>query len=263
MNFRKQFFTLICILLSLTANSQNKEIPKNKVTMIGDTVYKNNIPQFNVKSKVMSNKLGAQMYAFYSFDKKTQAILTMTLVNDTIRFTGRFPSLSLIYDCLYPKIEFITLLESYINNKIIVDGKADQKGLEAYCKERNILLREIPIRKVARPGQDAKKDSIMTARALERQAKQFKFNMLNKGKKEVNVFLGDTSATNNRTNKPDAIPFRQGRYEMINAGETKELIGFEGEYVCITDSLHKIYDLRLLKKDLKTLTVKGNLKKFE
>lgn len=265
MNSRKYLLTLLCFVVSLTVSAQEKakEKTKDKITLVNDTVYKNGIGQFTVRTRGSKTNTDLALHTFISFDKKIQAMISMKLVNDTIRFSGRFPEILVAYDCLYPKIDLQTILESYINNKIMVNGIAKKEGLELYCNERNLPLRTIVTRTVSKPGQDAKRDSIMAIRTKERMAKQFKFELANKSNKDVNVFLGDTTSSPNRTMRPSEIPFRQGRYEMIKAGETKQLIGFEGEYVCLTDSLHKIYDLHLLKKDLKSLTVKGKATKFD
>ena len=261
MFIRKLLFTLLCIVFTYSLSAQEKA--KDKVTILNDTVYKNGTPQFVVKTRTSEKNPNLSLFTLVSFDKKIQAMLTFKLIDDTTRFMGRFPIAGVTYNCLYPKLDILTLMESYVNNKIMVEGVATKEGLEKYTKERGLTLDPIVVRSVSKPGQDPKRDSLMMARSKERLEKQFKFNLINKSKSEIMIFLGDTTASPNRSKNPKELPFRQGRYEIVKGMETKELIGFDGEYVCISDSLHKIIDLRLLKKDLKTLTVKSSAKKFD
>jgi hypothetical protein len=235
---------------------------KSKVTLVNDTVYMDGKPQYSVKTRYSKDSL-MQIHSLRSLEGKLEGMLTTTLKNDTMQFVGRFPGPNMAYNCLYPKVSLFTLMESYIHNKVMVNGSASKEGLEKYCKEREIPLRELPVKSVSRPGKDPKLDSLMAIRTKEHMDKKFTFTLKNNSKEQVSIFMGDTTASRSLSKNPNAVAFRQGRYEMVNPLEEKSLIGFEGEYVCITDSLHKLYDCRKLEKTMKSIAVKTGGKKLE
>lgn len=232
------------------------------VTFKNDTVFKNDVALFRYNVRSSKGDTAAKVVAIYNSKKQVEAMLSMTPQNDTTRFSARFISINKGYDCYYPLIGVETILESYVKNHILTTGgNTDSLGLFAYLKERNIPVREIPKRNVARPGMDVKRDSIMQARAKERMAKQFTFKVMNKGTADVMIFLGDTASGNSTRN--GGIAFRQGRYETIGAGIEKTLTGFEGEFIAITNEKHALIDTRLLSKQNKQFNVSSDGKKLE
>ncbi len=178
---------------------------KFNVSLKNDTVYNNNVVQFICQTK---SKDSVSIYSLRSLDNKLQALLIFRYERDTIKFSGTFPYHSARYACLYPKIDILTLLDSYIRNKVMVNGVANLAGLEAYCKERHIVLDRSIEHSSKNPS---KRDSVLTARAKADAANQIKFTIYNKAPKPVKVFIGD---------KPKG---GSGRLQLIPAfGELEE-----------------------------------------
>ncbi len=208
---------------------------KYDVTLKNDTVYNNGVPQF------ICNAKGSAKGSFYSLrnlDNKTEAMLILIPEKEKIKFSGTFPLLQVQYSCLYPQMEIITLLDSYIRNKVFVNGHATLIGLQAYCNERGLPLNKIQQRKVQKPGMN---DSLMIARAKEDALNQVKFTFHNNANKPVRVFIG---------NKPKG---GSGRVQIIpphgdlneHARKTEKIFllndaGDEVKSIPVTDSLKRI-----------------------
>lgn len=160
---------------------------KYEVTWNGDTVYNNAIPQFICKKTA---KDSIAVYSLRSMDNKLKALLNLRKENNRIKFTGIFAfpnSVEMRYSCMYPEMEIITLLDSYVRNKVFINDMPNLEGLQAYCKERNIVLTQTE-KKRNRP---AINDSLMAARARADADSQIKFNFYNKGAEPVRIFIGD------------------------------------------------------------------------
>ncbi len=231
------------------------------VTFKNDTVYKNGVAQFKFNIRTARTDTASKIVTIYTEEKKMEVMLSMLPQHDTTRFSARFFSINKGYDCFYPRIGVETILESFVKNGIVrKGGLTDSLGLFAYLKDRGIPVRELPRRATARPGQDPKRDSLMTARAKDRMAKQFSLTLVNKSAADVMIFLGDTASGNSAKN--GGMAFRQGRYETVGAGVEKKLIGFEGEYISITDEKHVLYDSKKLSKQVTHMTVQADGKKL-
>ncbi len=175
----------ILIIFILSRYSIGWAQERYDVTYHNDTVFNNNIPQFICQHQAKQNLEG---YSLRSLDNKLQALLVVRNDSNKIKFSGSFPRLGFRYVCLYPKIEIITLLDSYIRNKVIVNGMPNLEGLKAYCKERSIPLDSIIARKKMDP---AVRDSILIATAKEDAKNQVKFTFHNNAAKPVRIFIGD------------------------------------------------------------------------
>ena len=231
---KKNYLISILLLISLIHLSSSAQ-ELYDVKLINDTVYNHGEPQFICKSR---NEKNGSLFSLRNLDNKAEAMLVFISQNDKIKFMGTFPVLQVRYSCLYPKLEIITLMDSYIRNKVFVNGKANLKGLKDYCKERNLVLDTLIARKVQSP---MKRDSVMVAHAREDALSQIKFTFHNNASKPVRVFIG---------NKPKG---GSGRIQIIAPhGELNEharktekifLINDEGEEIkslSVTDSLKRI-----------------------
>ncbi|CAN5445839.1 hypothetical protein BH11BAC2_BH11BAC2_01400 [soil metagenome] len=257
MNYKSLFAFLILFLSFNYSNAQEKF----DVTLRNDTVFNNGKPQFLAKFR--PGPKGTRMYSLYSMDGKMQAILTMTEQGDQLRFSGRFPLIYVIYDCLYPKMEILTLMDSYVRSKVMVGGIAQKEGLQSYCKERGLPLREIPIRKVMKPGMDASLDSALAQRAKEQEAKKIEILIKNNSKDEVSIFVGDSLAKEKIGPDDKTVPFREGRIEKIAGGTEMKIVAFIGEKIGISSKDNNLYDCRPVVRELKQLKVRSNGKSLE
>lgn len=224
---------LLLIILLQCSFSYGQE--KQQVTLKNDTVYTNGIPQFICQEKKNEK---ARIYSLRSMDSKLQGLLIFRMENDTIRFSGTFPYLGLRYTCLYPKIEILTLLDSYIKNKVFVDGKANAEGLAAYCKERELVLDNHIANSTKSP---AKRDSILAARAREDAMNQIKFTFHNNAPKPVKVFIGDKPKGG--SGRIQIVPPHGDLKEHARKTEKIFLLNDAGDEIksmAVTDSLKRI-----------------------
>ena len=176
-------FNLSVLILFISSFAPAQE--RYDVTLKNDTVYNNGVPQFLCKLRG-SNK--GDFYSLQTLENKTEAILfIIKQEGNNIKFSGVFTNLNLRYNCLYPKMEIITLLDSYIRNKVFVNGKANLEGIKAYCKERNLVLQPMG-HKTQSP---AIRDSILAANAKADALSQVKFVFHNNADKSVRIFIGD------------------------------------------------------------------------
>lgn len=179
--------TSIHLLLMLMCLCGMNAIAQEKfdVLLRNDTVFNSNVPQFICEHK---NKGQLDGYSLRTLEKKLQAVLIVKNDSSGMKFSGSFPTLGLRYACLYPKIEIITLLDSYLRNKVMVNGEASREGLQAYCKERAIPLDTMTTHKKINP---ATRDSMLIATAKADAASQVKFTFHNNASRPVKVFIGD------------------------------------------------------------------------
>ena len=255
MNIRSLIF--IILLAPIMVFAQNDL----KIQMRNDSVFANSVFQF--RAKVSTFKTGSSSIVIRSSNDSIQASLRMIPHDTLCLFIGRFPQTKLFYECKYPKIEPSVIIESYIKNKIIVNGVASKEGIMAYCKERSITVMDDEKVKEQNAKKIHERDSILAIRAKEKLDKQFDFVLKNKSENAIQIFLGDTTASKNLSKNPNVLPFRQGRYDTVNAKEEKKMIGFIDEFICITDSLHYLFDTKKLDKSMKNITINKKGKKFE
>ena len=156
-----------------------------EVVLKNDTVYNHGVAQFLCKFKG-SDK--GDVYSLKTLENKTAAILIIKPFNENVKFSGTFPLLGVRYACLYPKMEIITLLDSYIRNKVFVNGNVSLEGLQNYCKDRSLSLDKPPVRKAQSP---AIRDSTLSANARADAASQIKFTFHNNANRPVRIFIGD------------------------------------------------------------------------
>jgi hypothetical protein len=206
---------LILTSLTLKVNGQ----VRGEVKLKNDTVYHRNRPAFLC---VGQTKLGQSLYFLTSLDKKPQAAIVFNDLDSQIRCTARFTQFLLRYDVLYPKIDISVLMESFIKNKVMVNGQADSLGIVAYCKERDIKLSVIRGQKMNRPVYN---DSVMAQKAKEDMAAQINFTIENTSENQFKISIG--SAATNRT-------------QLINAGTVMEEHARPGEKVCVLDNKGEI-----------------------
>jgi len=260
-------FILLVIPISLFAQKKDAFVLRN------DSVFYNKVFQFKTEfrtasasPKTDSIKVPAksmQSVSLKSPDGKVQAMLNIQEKDTTIKFMARFPIIGLAYECLYPKVELSTILESYVKNKVMVDGIATKDGVKAYCKERNIPIIDQEELKKQREAKNKERDSVLAIRTQEKMAKKFELTLKNNADSSVYIFIGDTTASKSSAKKPEALPFRQGRYELVNGKEEKSLTVFADEFLCISNSKHEILDFKKLDKTIIKLSVNKKGKKFE
>jgi hypothetical protein len=75
------------------------------------------------------------------FDGSTQAqIVLASSYGGTLECNADFPALHLSYIARIPIVPFTTLLGSYIDNGVLVDGRANRNGLQTYAASRGVSL---------------------------------------------------------------------------------------------------------------------------
>jgi hypothetical protein len=148
----KKFAFLLISVFSFSAYSQERFDIKLK----NDTVYNYQKALFLCRN---IPGLNGTNYVLISFDKKIQSEINLTEKNDVLSCHAVFPVVKLHYYTFYPKMEITQLLESYIRNKVISNGKIDTTGLKSYCDERKIPLTTYKLIKVERPGEKKKKET--------------------------------------------------------------------------------------------------------
>ena len=230
--FLSGYLVLLVVLINFSCASAQE---RYDVTLKNDTVYNHGAPEFLCKFK---GSVKGDIYSLRTLENKTEAILIIfPQEGNNIKFTGTFTSLNLQYACLYPKMEIVTLMDSYIRNKVFVKGKSNLEGLKAYCKERNLSL-DVMGRKAQSP---AIRDSILVANAKADALSQIKFTFHNNSAKPVRIFIGD---------KPKG---GSGRVQIIaphgdlneHARKTEKIFllndaGIEIKSISVTDSLKRI-----------------------
>ena len=240
----------VFLLLSLLTNAQEKF----NVEMRNDSVFNNGELQFIAVEKISKEN---KLIQLKSPDQKLQAMLIVIRQEKKIRFSGRFPQLNLMYDCLYPDMEMFTLYESYIRNKVIVNGVVTEKGLRDYCNSRKLELREIPRRQVAKPGVGVQ-DSILKARTEERMKARVDIMISNTSGKPVTVTAGRMGGTVNGKRN-----YSEKRQDIIPPGERRNFIAFEGELICIVAGDKSEKDCRVVTHAMKSLTILPEGERFE
>ena len=226
--------TTIIVLVAFLFHFSTYAQERYDVKLINDTVYNHDVPQFICKFR--SGKK-ADMYSLRSLDNKTEALLICVPDSNRIRFSGSFTVLNVRYSCFYPTMEISTLLDSYVRNKVFVNGKANLEGLQAYCKERGLALATPPVRKVPNP---LTRDSILAANARVDAANQVKFTFHNNASKPVRVFIGD---------KPKG---GSGRIQIIQA---------HGDFAEHARKTEKVFLLNESGETLQSLSITDSLKR--
>lgn len=225
----------IILLIFLTSYIFSNAQERYEVTLTNDTIYNHGVPQFLCQGKESKK---ASVFSLRSFDKTLQGLLIFRFEDDGVNFSASFPYLGVRYARLYTKIEILTLMDSYLRSKVMVNGKANLKGLQAYCDDHGISLVKVPSRKVQRPVMN---DTLLIARAKEDALNQVKFTFHNNASKPVRIFIG---------NKPKG---GSGRIQVIaprgdlneHARKTEKIFllndaGDEIQSIAVTDSLMRI-----------------------
>lgn len=240
--------TLLSLFFLMFVAGITNASDKNKFVLRNDSVFSND--KFQFRAIARPSKDSSILYSIKSPDEKLQALLMMKTNADTTIFSARFVQLNISFNCKYPAVTIETICESFIRNKVFVNGIAVKEGVAAYCKERNIPVQDIPVRKVERPGMNPQRDSIMRQRAIEMQALKVVIPVKNTSTQQVKIFSGRYNATN-----PKAMP--QGRMENLNPKEEKNIIGFIGEQLCIqtNDTSMIMKDCRPILREMKNMTV--------
>lgn len=233
---------IILLLTQATVNAQEKF----NVEVRNDSVFNNSELQFLITEKTSK---GNSLINIKSPDNTLQAILVVVHQDKKIRFSGRFPTLNLMYDCLYPEMEMTTLYESYIRNKVFVNGVVNEKGLREYCESRKVELRAVPRKQVARPGVGAQ-DSLLKARTEERMRARVDIMVVNTSGKPVTVMAGRAGQpVNGKRN------YSEKRQDVIPPGERRAFVAFESELICIVAGDKTEKDCRVVTHAMQSLTI--------
>ena len=120
----------------------------------------------------------------------------------------------------------------------MVNGIANMDGLKGYCNERKVELKDIPKRKVAKPG-TAEQDSMLRVNAETKLKTMMQVEVYNNASFPVTVLSGRPGNTvdGKRT-------FAEKREEMVDPGTTKVIITFDKEIICVVGSNHTELDCR-------------------
>jgi hypothetical protein len=236
----------LLVIVLLFANAAANAQEKYKIEVRNDSVFNNSELQFLVNEKTSK---GNSLINIKSPDNKLQAILVVVPQEKKIRFSGRFPTLNMMYDCLYPEMEMSTLYESYIRNKVFVNGVVNEKGLRDYCESRKVELRAVPRKQVARPGVGTQ-DSLLKARTEERMRARVDIMVSNTSKRPVTVMAGRAGeSVNGKRN------YSEKRQDVIPPGERRAFVAFENELICIIAGDKTEKDCRVVTHAMKSLTI--------
>ena len=158
--------------------------------LVHDTVFNNDKPIFLCNEDIKPPHL---IYFLRNFQRKTMAVVHFEMQDSVLKSSVSFPFLNLRYNVYYPKMEIVTLLESFVRNKIIVNGTIDTIGLKAYCKQRQILMTSMTQRRTIRPTAN---DSSLGERAKKDYQSQIPIEIINSSYAMISINLGTPS--NNR-----------------------------------------------------------------
>jgi hypothetical protein len=207
---------------------------QDSLVIVNDTVYYKNKAEFICEAKA---KTKHPIYFIYSLDKKPQIGLYIVDRDSQIQCSAHFSSLRKRYAVLYPKIDIKVLLESYIKNKVLVNGVLDSTGLIAYCKERNIELLSMDIKKASKPQMN---DSVMAARAKADYESQIVFTIENNSTGNIKVKIGSASSN---------------RIVIVKAQEKSEQRARKTEQVCLLDDKNESKSCADVKEGLRSFVV--------
>lgn len=238
----KIYRSLLIVLTALTVNAQAQT--SGDVKLENDTVFLKGVPQFTCKAMI---KKGMSLYTINSLDKIAQASLMLVDRDSTIGCTARFEPLMLKYETIYPKVDISVLIESYIKNNVLINGKVDSLGLALYCKERHVVL--VPMRYKNKNGTPFN-DSLMVQRAKEDMASQIVFNIENIKTSSAKVSIG--SPSNNRI-------------KFLAPGQKYDDHARPGEKICLLDNNDKVISCEEVNSKLKSIqiTKKGTIVRGE
>ncbi|MEP7262927.1 MAG: hypothetical protein ABI772_00440 [Bacteroidota bacterium] len=238
----KIYKSILLLLTVLTVNVHAQTAGDVKVE--NDTVYLKGVPQVTCKAKV---KNGMSLYVINSFDSVAQATLLLVDRDSVVGCTARFEKLLLKYEVLYTKTDISVIMESYIKNKVIVDGKIDSLGLVAYCNGKKIVLQPMRLKK---KGEIPFNDSLLVKRAKDDMASQIFFSIENTQSASAKVSIGSPSSN---------------RIKFLAPGQKSDDHARPGEKICLLDNNNKVVSCEEISQGLKSIqiTKKGTLVRGE
>ena len=236
----KSFSTSILFLFFVVSSYGQEQL---NITWTNDTVYSSNhTALFLCRGQTKGTK---SLYIVRNLDKKSLIAMMFEEQDTVLKTSINFISVGLKFNVLFPKIKTIVLLESFVKNKIIVDGAIDTSSLQAYCKERDLQLQNTIVKRTRRPGES---DSLMKSNLAKMLANSAEFTVVNKTNKPVSVQIGKPSS--NRT-------------QILNAGENYKTRGMIDETVCILDKQSQPAGCRIIKKTDKEFVINKSGTGFE
>jgi hypothetical protein len=223
----------LLLLLLIVASVKMYAQTRGEIRIQNDTIFLKNAASFICKGE---KKGGQSLYFIADLEKKPQAALFFSEKDSVTRCTARFPGLSLKYDVTYPKIDLSTLIESYFNNKVLVNGKVDSTGLVKYCRDREITLVPLTGRRI----KPAFNDSAMAEAARKDYASQVAFSMENYSQQQFKVRIG-RPGTN--------------RVIILDAGRTIVEHSHIGDQACIVENDNKVRSCIDIKKGISKIII--------
>jgi hypothetical protein len=222
------------LVLGLALLSFSDVIAQDSVTVVNDTVYYKNKAEFIINHKAKTKN---PVYFLFSMDGKHQVGLYIVDRDSQIQCSAHFTQLKVRYSVLYPKIDVKVLLESFIRNKVLVNGVVDSAGLANYCKERKIEIISMDVKKTARPQIN---DSLMAARAKADLENQVTIEIENNADHDVKVKIGNKVSN---------------RVEVVKHNSKKEYKARKGEQICLLDDKSASKSCVDVKEGMKKITV--------
>ena len=235
----KRLITSILFLFIVISSYGQENL---KITWVNDTVFNYDKALFICKGQTKGAK---SLYVIKNMDKKSIAVIMFEELDTVLRTSVNFVTMGLKFNVLYPKIEPIVLLESFVKNKIIIDGSIDTIAVKSYCKEREIPLLNTVTKSAKRPGGF---DSLMRASAAATIANSVEFTIVNSTNNLISVKIGKPS--NNRT-------------QLLSAGENFKTRGEAGETICILDKNLQSLGCRTIQKTDTKFVIDKSGKRFE
>ena len=235
----KRLITSILFLFIVISSYGQENL---KITWVNDTVFNYDKALFICKGQTKGVK---SLYVIKNMDKKSIAVIMFEELDTVLRTSVNFVTMGLKFNVLYPKIEPIVLLESFVKNKIIIDGSIDTISVQSYCKEREIPLLNTVTKSAKRPGGF---DSLMRASAAATIANSVEFTIVNSTNNLISVKIGKPS--NNRT-------------QLLSAGENFKTRGLAGETICILDKNLQSLGCRTIQKTDTKFVIDKSGKRFE
>ena len=229
-----------CFLFCFTLNVNAQSKPDYKWE--NDTFYNKNKALFLLKGKIEGKK---SIYMLRNFNNKSLAFISFDEQDTMLKTVVSFPLNELKFGVYFPKIKAITLIEAFVNHKLIANGEVNVDSVKAYCNQRGIQLQRIEQRKVARPDGN---DSLRMVRAKAEKESRVSFDIINPWSQPATIRIG--TSTNYRI-------------IVVAAGATSNESAHLTDSVCLFNIHREPVECRGINKESKSFKIKSKDAGFE
>ena len=235
-----RYIITFCLLFCLTLNVGAQS--KSQYKWVNDTFYNKNKPLFICKGKIEGKK---SIYMLRNFNNKSLAFISFDEQDTVLKTVVSFPLNEIKFGVYFPKIKAITLIEAFVNHKLIENGEVNVDSVKAYCNERGIQLQRIERKKVARPDGN---DSLLMVRAKAEKESRISFDIINPLAQSVTVRIGTTT---------------NYRVIVVAAGKTSNESAHLTDSICLFDIHRQPVECRGLNKVVTSFKIKDKAAGFE